>query len=164
MDWTLVPAYAYLAGVSAVLAVIDIRQHLLPNVLTLTSYPILMVLLALPAFVDDNWGAWTRSVTASMLTLAIFTSLAVFSSGSFGMGDAKLAGFLAMPLAWSSWAHTLMAMAGAFVLSALVSVALLLLHRATRHSLIPFGPFLIAATWIVTVLGWTSIADVGLLF
>lgn len=153
MNWALVPAYAYLAVVSAVLAVIDIRRHLLPNVVTLTSYPIVMVLLALPAFVDDNWGAWTRAVMASMLTLAIFTAMAVLASGSFGMGDAKLAGVLAMPLAWSSWMHTVVAMAGAFVLSALVSVALLLSHRATRHSLIPFGPFLIAATWMVTVLG-----------
>lgn len=153
MNWALVPAYAYLAAMSAVLAVIDIRHHLLPNVLTLTGYPIVMVLLALPAFVDDNWGAWTRAVMASMLTLAIFTAMAVLASGSFGMGDAKLAGVLAMPLAWSSWMHTVVAMAGAFVLSALVSVALLLSHRATRHSLIPFGPFLIASAWMVTVLG-----------
>ena len=153
MNWALVPACAYLAVMSAVLAVIDIRHHLLPNVLTLTGYPIVMVLLAPPAFVDDNWGAWTRAVMASMLTLAIFTAMAVLASGSFGMGDAKLAGVLAMPLACTSWMHTVVAMAGAFVLSALVSVALLLSHRATRHSLIPFGPFLIASAWTVTVLG-----------
>jgi leader peptidase (prepilin peptidase)/N-methyltransferase len=44
-------------------------------------------------------------------------------------------------------------MAGAFILSAVVSVALLISRRATRRSLIPFGPFLIAATWIVTAFG-----------
>lgn len=153
MEWTLVPAYAYLAVLSVALTVIDIRHKVLPNVLTLTGYPIMLVLLAIPAALQDDWSAWVRSAMGSALTLGIFTAMALLASRSFGMGDAKLAGVLAMPLAWSSWTHTVVAMAGAFVLSAVVSAFLLLARRVNRYSLIPFGPFLITSTWLVTVIG-----------
>lgn len=143
------PTYTYLAILSIALTVIDIRHKVLPNVLTLTAYPIVLVLLTIPAALEDQWNAWLRATAGSAVTLAIFTALAMFSSGSFGMGDAKLAGVLALPLTWTSWTNTVAAMAGAFVLSALVSVILVALGRANRHSLIPFGPFLIAATWLV---------------
>ena len=147
------PTYAYLAVVSVALIIIDIRHKILPNALTLTSYPIVLSLLAIPAALDDEWRSWTRAFAGSLVVVVLFTAMAAFASGSFGMGDAKLAAVLALPLAWQSWTHVLVAMAGAFFLSALVSVFLLLTHRATRSSLIPFGPFLIASTWIVTVVG-----------
>ena len=153
MDWTLVPAYAYLLVLSIVLTVIDIRHKVLPNVLTLTGYPIMLALLAIPAISGQDWQAWARAATGSALTLGAFTAMALLASRSFGMGDAKLAGVLAMPLTWSSWTHTIVAMAGAFLLSAMVSVVLLSSRRVNRHSLIPFGPFLIASTWLVTVIG-----------
>lgn len=149
----MVPAYTYLAVISVLLSIIDIRRQVLPNVVTLTSYPVMLVLLAIPAIVDQSWDAWTRALAGSLLTLVVFTIMVLLSSGSFGMGDAKLAGVLALPLTWTSWTHTWIAMAGAFVLSAVISVVLLVMHRANRHALIPFGPFLIASTWLVTALG-----------
>ena len=153
MDWTLVPAYAYLLALSIVLTIIDIRHKVLPNLLTLTGYPIMLALLAIPALSGEEWQAWTRAATGSAVTLGVFTVMALLASHSFGMGDAKLAGVLAMPLTWSSWTHTVVAMAGAFLLSALISVILLSSRRVNRYSLIPFGPFLIASTWLVTVIG-----------
>ena len=64
MNWALVPAYAYLAVVSAVLAVIDIRRHLLPNVVTLTSYPIVMVLFSVTS-PDRGTGVRRKTLTVS---------------------------------------------------------------------------------------------------
>lgn len=147
------PTYAYLAVVSVALIVIDIRHKVLPNALTLTSYPIVLSLLTIPAAVEDDWRSWVRALAGSLVVVVLFTAMVIFSSGSFGMGDAKLGAVLALPLGWQSWTHVLVAMAGAFLLSALVSVFLLVKHRATRNSLIPFGPFLILSTWIVTVVG-----------
>ena len=153
VDWAMAPTYAYLAVVSVALIIIDIRHKILPNALTLTSYPIVLSLLTIPAVVEDDWRSWVRAFAGSLVVVVLFTALVFFSSGSFGMGDAKLGAVLALPLAWQSWTHVLVAMAGAFFLSAIVSVALLLTHRATRYSLIPFGPFLIVSTWLVTVVG-----------
>lgn len=153
VTWTMIPAYAYLAALSLSLAFIDIRSRRLPNALTLSGYPIMIALLIIPAAVDDRWSSLARAIAGSLVTLGTFTAMALLASGSFGMGDAKLAGVLALPLTWTSWSHTVLAMAGSFILSAVVSVALLISRRATRRSLIPFGPFLIAATWIVTAFG-----------
>ena len=137
---------------TAILTVIDIRTRTLPNMLTLTGYPIMALLLLLPAALDDRWSDLARGLLGSGLTLLVFIGLGLLSPRGFGMGDAKLAGVLALPLAFSSWMNLVLAMAGAFILSALVSIALLLLRRVDRRSLIPFGPFLMGATWLVIVL------------
>ena len=44
VDWAMAPTYAYLAVVSVALITIDTRHKILPNALTLTSYPIVPVL------------------------------------------------------------------------------------------------------------------------
>ena len=99
------PTYAYLAVVSITLIVIDIRHKLLPNALTLTSYPIVLSLLTIPATVEDDWRSWGRALTASLVVVVLFAAMAIFASGSFGMGDAKLGAVLALPLGWQSWTH-----------------------------------------------------------
>jgi leader peptidase (prepilin peptidase)/N-methyltransferase len=152
MTWALVPAYGYLAALTIVLTVTDIRTRTLPNGWTLSGYPILIGLLALPAAVDDRWDDFWRALLGAALTLVVFTGMALLTPQGLGMGDAKLAGVLAFPLTFAGWLDLVLAMAGAFVLSALVSIALLLLRRVDRRALIPFGPFLMGATWLVIAL------------
>lgn len=152
MTWTLVPAYAYLAVLTVVLTVIDIRTKTLPNVWTLSAYPVLIALLALPAAVDGRWDDLGRALVGSAMTLLTFIALAILTPQGMGMGDAKLAGALALPLAFESWTDLAIAMVGAFILSALVSLVLLALRRVDRQSLLPFGPYLMGATWLVIAL------------
>lgn len=152
VTWSLAPAYAYLALLTVTLAVIDIRTKTLPNVLTLTGYPVLLVLLAIPAAIDGRWDDYGRAVVGSAITLLAFTGMALLTPEGMGMGDAKLAGVLALPLAFESWLDLVFAMVGAFLLSAVVSIVLLALRRVDRRSLLPFGPYLMAATWLVIAL------------
>lgn len=152
VTWTLAPAYAYLAALTVVLTVIDIRTKTLPNVWTLTGYPILIALLALPAAIDGRWDDLGRALVGSAVTLIAFIVLAILTPRGMGMGDAKLAGVLALPLAFESWMDLAIAMVGAFILSALVSIVLLALRRVNRQSLLPFGPYLMGATWLVIAL------------
>lgn len=152
MTWTLVPAYLYLAGLTLVLAVIDIRTKTLPNALTISGYPIMLALLAVPAALNDRWDDFGRALLGSIVTLVTFIGMALITAQGMGMGDAKLAGVLALPLAFASWTHVIVAMAGAFVLSAIVSLVLLAFRRVDRNSLLPFGPYLIAATWLVLII------------
>ncbi len=152
MTWTLVPAYAYLAVLTAALTVIDIRTKTLPNPLTLSGYPILIGLLLIPTVADDRWDDLARAIVGSIITLTVFVGLALLTPQGLGMGDAKLAGVLALPLAYSTWWSLIVAMVGAFILSAIVSVILLALRRVDRQSQVPFGPYLVAATWLVIVL------------
>ena len=151
MEWMLLPAYAYLAALSISLAVIDIRHKRLPNLFTLPAYPILLLLLAIPASMEDRWSDFFRAVLGSGITLLILFLIASVSPSGFGMGDVKLAGALAIPLAWHSWLALLIGVSTAFILSAMYSLVLLAIQRVNRTSLIPFGPFLITSTWLVIV-------------
>ncbi len=149
MTWTLVPAYGYLAALTIVLTVTDIRTKALPNAWTLSGYPIMIGLLVFPAVIDNRWDDFWRALLGAAIILLLFTGMALLTPQGLGMGDAKLAGVLALPLAFASWLNLAIAMAGAFVLSAIVSIALLVLRRVDRHTLIPFGPYLMGATWLV---------------
>jgi leader peptidase (prepilin peptidase)/N-methyltransferase len=62
------------------------------------------------------------------------------------MGDVKLAGVVGLMAGWVSWATALVALILAFLLSAVVSIVLLLTRRANLKSALPFGPFLLGGT------------------
>ncbi|GGN12684.1 hypothetical protein GCM10011609_61200 [Lentzea pudingi] len=70
--------------------------------------------------------------------------------GTFGaLGRAVLGG---LALAWLGWPELVFGAALAFVLSAVVSLVLLLLRRITLKSALPFGPFMLLGAF-VAVLG-----------
>jgi len=152
MHLAIAPVYIYVALLSVVLITSDLRHRTLPNAWTLSAYPILIVLLMIPTAYAGDWGQLGRAILGALVTVLTFYLLAVLSKDGMGMGDVKLAGALALVLAWQSWMSLLLAMAGAFMLSAVFGLILLALRRASRRSELPFGPFLIAATWLVIIL------------
>lgn len=153
------PAYLYLGGVGVALAFIDLDTKRLPDVLTLPSYAVALVLLAIPAVVDDAWGCWLRAVLAG-LALGLFYGVLWFAyPAGMGFGDVKFSGVLGIYLGWLSWATVALGGFLGFLLGALVGVALLATRRATRKTGIPFGPFMIlgallAVLWGQPLIGW----------
>jgi leader peptidase (prepilin peptidase)/N-methyltransferase len=67
-----------------------------------------------------------------------------------GMGDVKLVFFMGLVLGWP---NILVALFLAFLIGAFVSVILIILKKKTLKSEIPFGPFLVGATFIAMFLG-----------
>ncbi len=63
-----------------------------------------------------------------------------------GLGDAKLAASVGAALAWTSWQALITGTFAAFALAAIYGVTLLALHRATRTSHLPLGPFILIGT------------------
>jgi len=63
-----------------------------------------------------------------------------------GLGDAKLAASGGAALAWTSWRALLTGTFTAFALAAVYGGVLLALHRATRTSHLPLGPFILLGT------------------
>src|SRR4029079_15590988 len=55
--WSLLPAYLYLGAIGAVLTLIDLDVHRLPDLIVLPSYLIVFVLLFVPTVVTGQWGA-----------------------------------------------------------------------------------------------------------
>lgn len=125
------------------LAAIDQDVHRLPDRITKPLYPVLAVMLLLPAAVEGDWWGYLRALGAAAVAFAAFYLLALIGRGGLGWGDVKLAGVLGMALGWFSWTALAVGLVAGFFLGAFWGVGLMLLGRATRKSYIPFGPFLI---------------------
>jgi leader peptidase (prepilin peptidase) / N-methyltransferase len=75
----------------------------------------------------------------------------------------KLAGVLGALMGYLSWSALVVATFGAFLLGAIVGVALMLAGRGGRKTVIPFGPFMITGALItVFVGGWLADGYVSL--
>ena len=70
-----------------------------------------------------------------------------------GLGDVKAAASLGTLLAWLGWRILVAGGLAGLLLAAVYGVALLVTGRATRKQHIPFGPFMIAGTFLI-ILAW----------
>jgi leader peptidase (prepilin peptidase) / N-methyltransferase len=147
LAWDL-PAYLYLAAVSVPLSVIDLRTLRLPNTLTLPAYPIVALLLLVPAAVGADWTAYGRALLAGAVVLGLFVVLHLVNPSGMGMGDVKLAGPMGALLGWVSWQATMLGVLVGFVMVAIVGIVMILARRAGRKSALPFGPFMLAGAWV----------------
>lgn len=150
----LLPAVWYLAAAGVALAVIDVREHRLPDRLTLPSYPAAVALLGGGGLLLPHGGSHLVHALAGLAAAgAFFLLLAFIRPGDIGWGDVKLSGLLGFYLGWFGAGALLAGMAGAFVLAAVTGLALIAAGRATRKSHLPFGPFMIASALAAVALG-----------
>ena len=142
--WSLLLTAAWLAFIplAVALAFIDVRHKRLPNVLTLRSAALVIVMLALAAF-PDNWSLWVRALEAGAALFMLYLLMNLLTGGAMGMGDVKLALAIGLLAGYLGWLHLIFATLIAFVTGGLLSIALLLTKRAGRRSTIPFGPFML---------------------
>ena len=143
------PALTCVTAVCVTLAVVDLRHHRLPDVLTLGSYPVIAALLLIPALADEQFPAWIRACTACLATgLGLVVLGRVLG---YGAGDAKLAGLLAMPLAWHSWGACLVGLWAGFLMTSLSGAVLITTRRIGRRDRFAAGPGLMAGAYLVLV-------------
>jgi leader peptidase (prepilin peptidase)/N-methyltransferase len=144
-------AFSFLGVLGVALAAIDISVQRLPDRLTLPAYPILITLLTVAATVGHDFAALVRALLGGLALAAAFLLLALLRPGQLGEGDIKLAGIAGLALGWLGWPSLVFGAALGFVLSAVVSVALLAARRVTLHSAICFGPFLLGGALIAMI-------------
>jgi leader peptidase (prepilin peptidase)/N-methyltransferase len=152
------PAFCALAAAGVPLAFFDARNSRLPNVVTLPAYPASLALLGAAApFLAGGTGRFVHALIGMAVAVAFFLLLMLVSPTGIGMGDVKLAGPLGAYLGWLGATAFTAGLVAAWLLAAVTGVALMLAHRASRTTQIPFGPFLIAATLgVVLVTGLTG--------
>jgi leader peptidase (prepilin peptidase)/N-methyltransferase len=147
------PAYLWLAGAGVALAGIDIDVKRLPNAIV---YPSIVVvggwLVGLSLVLGEPWQAG-RTVAAALALGAFFGVIHLIAPRGMGMGDVKLAILIGAALGWLGWTEVLVGGFLAFLLGAVVGVALMLLGRAGRKSALPFGPFMLLGCLIAIVAG-----------
>lgn len=123
--------------------VYDFKHYIIPNKIL---YPLILVVVALNLFTlsATHYSFWNLAISFSVPLF--FLSLIIVSRGDWmGMGDVKLALFMALFL---SWPNILVATLASFWLGTIASLPLLLMGKKGLKSQIPFGPFLIVGTFI----------------
>ncbi|MGH7234276.1 MAG: prepilin peptidase [Candidatus Saccharimonadales bacterium] len=135
------------------LALYDLRYMLLPTKLiySLLGFAIIMSVLIV-ARSNTPLKTFLGLLVGSLIGGGIFYLIYILSSGKWiGGGDVRI-GFLLGLLA-ATPARSLLLIFVASLIGTIVSLSLMSLSRLKRSSLIPFGPFLICALFIVQFYG-----------
>lgn len=150
-------AYLLVAALGVAMAYIDVREHRLPDWLTLHAFAAAAIALGVAAVVDGEWGAYGRAWLAATAALAFYLLLALLRPADLGLGDVKLAASIGLLLGWISWPVLVFGIFAGFVVGALVSIVLLATRRAGRRTAIPFGPAMLAGALVAVVWGETIV-------
>jgi leader peptidase (prepilin peptidase)/N-methyltransferase len=116
------------------LAAIDLKHRLLPNMIVLPASLAVGLIVAV-----SSPGDFLRHFLAGLALGGFFLAFAAFFPGSLGMGDAKLGFLLGLALGSKTVGAMLIAFAGL-----LVAALYVLATRgiSARKDALPFGPFL----------------------
>jgi leader peptidase (prepilin peptidase)/N-methyltransferase len=146
-----VAALGYLAILGVALAQIDIAVQRLPDRLTLTGYPAVVILLALAAALGGTWAAFIRALLGGLALGAAYLLLGLFSAGQLGGGDIKLAGLIGLALGWLGWSTLITGASLGFVMAAIVSLVMLASRRISRRAMISFGPYMLSGALLAVL-------------
>lgn len=128
-----------------VIFVYDLLHYLIPDVVLLPA-----LLFSVFIFLGTYFTGVNFSLIQHVLGMIIFSGFFAIqyfiSKGRWvGGGDIKLGLFLGLILGWQL---TLVSLFLAYVVGALVALVLMATKKKTRKDILPFGPFLIAASFI----------------
>lgn len=150
------PAYLYLAAVSVALALIDLDVRRLPDVLTLPSYAVGLLLLGVGSLTHPH--ALLRAVLGGAAMFAVYFALAFAYPAGMGFGDVKLSGVLGLFTAWLGWRSWGAGLFLGFLLGGVFGIALVLAKRGGRKTAVPFGPFMIAGAFLAVFFGESMVS------
>jgi leader peptidase (prepilin peptidase)/N-methyltransferase len=139
--------FAYLAVITVVLVVIDIRTHRLPDRIVLPSYPVALALFAASSFTASSPGGIVRALAGMVILFVGYAVIRLVSPPSIGGGDVKLAGLIGLYLGWCGWGAIMVGMAAAFVIGGAQALILMALRRADGRTRIAFGPAMLLGAW-----------------
>lgn len=141
--------WCWFGGWALVLAVVDIREHRLPNTMVAAAFVGCVVLTGVLASVTADGRVLLRALAASALAVLAFAIAHIL--GGMGMGDVKFAavtGWVLGTIGWSAvwWGHLL-----GFVAAGGIVVVGIVASRVHRRTAVPFGPFMGLGSLIVGV-------------
>ena len=148
-QWFTVPALLF-SWALIVLAFIDIEHYLLPDAITL---PLLWLGLLVNCFAGFTTPQ-AAIIGAGAGYLGLWSVYHLFrwitSREGFGYGDFKM---LAAIGAWLGWALLPLVICIAATVGAITGGLMMLISRSGRGRVLPFGPFLAGAAWLVLLFG-----------
>lgn len=137
----------------AILFVYDIRHFLLPDVIVWPLAVLGVLMFVLRMLLETTpMGTWFIEAVLALLPVSgLYAALYVVSGGRWiGFGDVKLGIFIGLALGWQG---ALVALLLANYFGFFWVLPKLLRGKLDRASHMPFGPFLIAATYVAFLWG-----------
>lgn len=138
--------FGYLVVIALPLAIIDIREHRLPNTLTLSAAVVTMLCLGMHSALSGNWQAFISASIAALLTFLVGWLLA--AKAAIGMGDIKLLISLNAFAGYFSPLLPLLGLTIALMAAVILNAFFLLGKKLTMQSSIALGPYLLAGFFI----------------
>ena len=149
--------YMILTPILFSVAVIDFKENIIPNRLLLTMAEIGLLLTFVYGISDINLAMdMLLGMLVGAIIFGILTLLGRLISGkdAMGMGDVKL--MAALGLFFGS-ANILAISIISFLLGAIISIILILSKRRKIDDYIPFGPFIVIASYILIFVPFSTI-------
>jgi leader peptidase (prepilin peptidase) / N-methyltransferase len=150
--WPVAAAAGWLVICGVPLALIDAREHRLPDVLTGAALAGVMTFLAVAAGTMSAWQSLGRAALGGATLAGCYFAAALLKPGHIGLGDGKAAASAGGLMAWFSWQTVLSGTFFALVLAAGYGLVLLAGRRATFKAGIAYGPALITGTLLAVML------------
>ena len=151
--WPEAAAFAVAALVSTLLVVTDLAAHEIPHKIMWPGMLALVVSLVIAAAIEGSWARFGIALATGAVVALVYFVIAWFGKGQFGIGDVSLSLFFGTFLGWLGLPYALVGAVGAFLVHVPVTLAVLIARRAGRKAELPFGPSLIAASWLAAFLG-----------
>lgn len=144
----LIPAYLLFVAVTTVLVITDFDHKLIPNRVLYPGGAISVAALAVGAVVAGRAEDLPRAGLGGLAFFGLFLLVALAARGGFGFGDVKLAALLGVFAAFDSWRALLITIFFTGMIGGVPAIALLVLRRARPRDEIPYGPAMVAGSWL----------------
>ncbi|WP_163187854.1 A24 family peptidase [Cellulosimicrobium sp. SL-1] len=150
------PAVVVVAAAGALLAVVDVRTHRLPDVIVVPTGAAVVALLAVASLAAGDGAPLVRALAGGALGFCAYAALRLAHPPGLGFGDVKLAGTLGTPLAWLGWAELVAGLLLPFLLGGAWALGLVVSRRARRDTAVAFGPFMVLGAGVAAGWGQTT--------
>lgn len=141
--------YLILTPMLLSVVIIDYKMQIIPNRLNLTMFEIGIIFVFLQGMESINVaidGLLGMLVGGGIFLLITLIGGIIAGKEAMGFGDVKLMGALGL---FFGWIDMLIISALAFLIGAILSIILLATKKKKTNEYIPFGPFIVLATFIV---------------
>lgn len=159
--WIALIAYLWFASMSIALSVIDAEHQRLPNAIVFPSYAVVIGLLSIASMLSGSWERLGSTLGGAVVFGGCYVLVSVIYPRGIGGGDVKLAPVCGAAMGSVSWGALLVGGFAGFLFSAVLGLSLIALRRATWKTGLPFGPFLLAGSWIGML--WGDVVILGYL-
>lgn len=145
--------FCWLAAHGAAVALIDIAVQRIPDVLAVSAYGGVTLLLAGDAMTWHYPVGLVRAALAGITLTVFYGVLSVASRGGLGMGDVKPAASLGTALGWVGIPALITGTLLGFVVGATYGFIAIVMGRSRWHQQFAFGPFLVLGTVVALLIG-----------